>query len=63
MTSTEIPIAQIPPRPIGSRNPVAGDVPEGNSSENEVSTESLRALPSGLCVWVFGNARGLSVSY
>lgn len=62
MTSAQIPPAQIPPRPMGSWNPVAGDAPESNSSENEVSTESLSALLSGLCVWVFGDARGVSVS-
>lgn len=63
MTSAQIPPAQIPPRPMGSRNPVAGDAPESNSGENEVSTESLNALPSGLCVWIFGDARGVSVSH
>lgn len=48
--------AQILPRPMGSRNSLAGDAPESNSSENEVSTGSLTALPSGLCVWIFGDA-------
>lgn len=50
--------AQIPPRPMGSRNPVAGDALESNSSENEVSIDNLTALPSGLCVWIFGDAWG-----
>lgn len=58
MTSAQILPAQIPPRPMDSRNPVAGDAPESNFSENEVSTESLSAFPSGLCVWIFGDARG-----
>jgi hypothetical protein len=41
---------QIPPRPMSSRNPVAGDAPERNSSENEASTDSLSALSSRLRV-------------
>lgn len=43
-------LAQILPRPMGSRNSLAGDARESNSSENEVSTGGLGAFPSGLCV-------------
>nr|XP_054112156.1 intraflagellar transport protein 20 homolog isoform X2 [Callithrix jacchus] len=50
---------------MGSRNPVAGDAPEGNSSENEVSTDSHSALPSALWEWILGmpGARGGSVAH
>lgn len=58
MTSAQIPPAQILPRPMGSRNLVAGDAPESNSSENEVSTGSLSTLPSGLCVGLFEGCLG-----
>lgn len=57
--------AQILPRPMSSRNSLAGDAPESNSSENEVSTGSLSALPSGLRRGYLGmpEATGVSVSH
>lgn len=57
--------AQILPRPMSSRNSLAGDAPESNSSENEVSTGSLSALPSGLRCGYLGmpDATGVSVSH
>lgn len=59
MTST-----QILPRPMGSRNSFAVDAPECNSSENEVSTGSLSAFPSGLCGYLgMPEARSGSVSH
>lgn len=54
---TMMTLAQILPRSMGSRNSLAGDARESNSSENEVSTGGLSAFPSGLGVWVFGDAR------
>lgn len=46
MTSAQMPPAQIPPRPMGCRNLVAGDAPESNSSENEFPLiASLLFLP------------------
>lgn len=45
-------------RANGLQESLAGDAPESNSRENEVSTDSLTAVPSGLCVWVFGDAWG-----
>lgn len=37
---------------------MAGDASVSNSNENEVSIDSLTAVPSGLCVWIFGVAWG-----